>query len=296
MSSPADALVTSDGLHLHGHAWPAPVPRGALAIVHGLGEHAGRYGALAAAANRRGLSVVSADLRGHGRSPGAECAIRRFDEYVRDAEAILVDARRRAPRLPLFLMGHSLGGAVALRLLSESMRWRDELSGIVLSSAALRIGSTVSPVLLRLVHGVAAIAPQLRLQAVDPALVSRDPAAVAAYAQDPLVSHRAVPARTASEIVKAIAANAAAPAQLKLPLLVFHGGADRLTDPEGSRQLFAAWAGADKTLRLWQDNYHETLNDFDATAVRSELLDWIGARCPDSSAAARETARQARHA
>lgn len=273
---------TTDGLPLPGWVWNSELApgdiRGSIAILHGMGEHVGRYARFAAAANARGFHVVGADLRGHGRSPGDACFVRQFDEYAFDAQAIMASARKLAPARPLFLLAHSMGGAVALRFLALYPEWRTALKGVVISSAALKIGPDVSPLLLKLAPLISAIAPKMRAQAIAPALISRDPLAVADYVADPLVCHQPPPARTANELLGAIVANRAVAQRLTLPLYAFHGDADRLTDPEGTRELVANWGGADKTLRLWPGSYHEALNDLDGPAVMAEVLDWINAR------------------
>lgn len=254
-------------------------PRGVVALVHGMGEHSGRYQTLAEKLNDAGLGLVAADLRGHGRAAGESCYVRRFDEYVCDARGILMHARKLAQGKPLFLMGHSMGGAIALRLLDHLPEWRDALKGVIFSSPALKVGADISPILIRLLPFVAALAPHLRVQPLEPRLISRDPAVVAAYIADPLVAHRPPPLRTVLQLLQVIRSFPMAAAQMQLPMLTLHGDADGLTDVAGSRDLFARWAGADKTLRVWPGGYHELLNDLERDAVTGELLDWIQARC-----------------
>jgi len=112
-------LRTADGVELAGQAWMPPDLRAVVALVHGLAEHSGRYAFLAGRANQRGLGVVSADLRGHGRSPGERSYVERFDDYLLDADALLLKARELAAGRPVFLMGHSMGGAIALRWMAQ---------------------------------------------------------------------------------------------------------------------------------------------------------------------------------
>jgi alpha-beta hydrolase superfamily lysophospholipase len=119
----------------------------------------------------------------------------------------------------------------------------------------------------------------LRGTRIDPAVISRDANAVADYVNDPLVNLQAPPARTGAELLLAMAANRDVAAELTMPLYMFHGDADRLTDPAGSRETYERWGGPDRTLRLWPNSRHETLNDLDREAVAAELLDWVLARC-----------------
>lgn len=269
-------LRTADGLGLAAQAWLPPAHRAVIALVHGIAEHGGRYEAFAARAVARGIGVVTLDLRGHGRSPGERSYVERFDDYLLDVDALWARARELAAGMPLFLMGHSMGGAIALRWAAQR---RQAMAGLILSSAALKIGGDVPRLLIALAPLLSRWLPHLRGTRFDPSVISRDPAVVAAYVNDPLVSLKAPPARTGAELLAAMEANRAAAAGLDLPVYLFHGDADRLTDPAGSREILAAWRGADKTLRLWPGSRHETMNDLDREAVIAELLDWVGIHC-----------------
>lgn len=270
-------LRTADGVNLAGRAWTPALPRAVVAVVHGIAEHSGRYGFLAERANRHVLGVVSVDLRGHGRSPGERTYVERFDDYLLDVDALLIKAHEFAAGRPVFLMGHSMGGAIALRW---ALQREETLAGLILSSAALKIGDDVPRLLVALAPLLSRWLPHVRGTRIDPALISRDAAAVQAYAGDPLVSLLPPPARTGAGLLQAMAANRAAAAGLTLPVMLFHGDADRLTDPGGSQDIFDLWGGPDRTLRLWPGSRHETLNDLDREAVAAELLGWVLARCP----------------
>lgn len=269
-------LNTADGMSLSARAWMPETPRAIVALVHGIAEHSGRYAFLAERANQNELGVVSVDLRGHGRSPGERSYVERFDDYLLDVDALLAKARELAAGRPVFLMGHSMGGAIALRWVAQR---RQPVAGLILSSAALKIGGDVPRLLVALAPLLSRWLPHLRGKRFDPAVISRDPAAVAAYVNDPLVSLEAPPARTGAELLQAMVANHAAAAGLTLPVYLFHGDADRLTDPAGSREIHDLWGGQDRTLRLWPGSRHETLNDLDREAVAAELFEWVAARC-----------------
>ena len=269
------ALHAADGVSLSGRCWMPPTPDAVVAVVHGVAEHSGRYAFLAERANQRGLGVVSVDLRGHGRSPGERSYVERFDDYLLDVDALLEKTQELAAGRPVFLMGHSMGGAIALRWLAQRGQ---PVAGLILSSAALKIGGDVPRLLVALASFLSRWLPHLRGTRIDPAVISRDAAAVAAYVNDPLVSLQALPARTGAELLQAMAANRAAAPGLKWPVYLFHGEADRLTDPAGSRVIFDLWGGPDRTLRLWPGSRHETFNDLDREAVVAELLDWVLAR------------------
>ena len=275
-------LQTTDGLSLAGRAWMPETPRAVIALVHGIAEHSGRYAFRAERANQRDLGVVSVDLRGHGRSPGERSYVERFDDYLLDVDALLAKATELAAGRPVFLMGHSMGGAIALRWLALRGPSVPSLAGVILSSAALRIGGDVPRLLVALAPFLSRWLPHLRGTRIDPAVISRDAAAVAAYVNDPLVSLEAPPARTGAELLRVMESNHAAAAGLTLPVYLFHGDADRLTDPAGSREIHDHWGGQDRTLRLWPGSRHETLNDLDREAVAAELFEWVAAHCPPS--------------
>lgn len=270
-------LCSTDGVMLAGQAWLPAATHAVIALVHGIAEHAGRYAFLAERANAQGIGLVSVDLRGHGRSPGERSYVERFDDYLLDVDALWAKAGELAAGSPLFLMGHSMGGAITLRWVAQRGR---PVSGLILSSAALKIGGDVPRLLVWLAPFLSRRFPHLRGTRIDPTVISRDAAAVAAYVADPLVSLEAPPARTGAELLQAMTTNRAAADSLTLPVYLFHGDADRLTDPAGSREIHDLWGGADRTLRLWPGSRHETLNDLDREAVATELLDWVLARIP----------------
>jgi alpha-beta hydrolase superfamily lysophospholipase len=259
------------------------MPRATVALIHGLAEHAGRYSALAANLNAVGVELVAIDLRCHGRAPGKRAYVERFDDYLLDAQALLDAAAHAQPHAPLFLMGHSMGGAVAaLYAIERPGNARDDLgtrvSGLILSSPALAPGRDVPNWMLKLSQVISRVWPSFQAMKIDAALLSRVPAVVDANRNDPLVHHGPIPARTGAELLLAMARIEAGRAALRLPLLVYHGTADKLTEPEGSRD-FSHHAGSpDKTLRLYEGSFHETMNDLDRERVIGELIEWIDQR------------------
>jgi acylglycerol lipase len=269
---------TRDGVELALHHWPAMgTVRATVALVHGLAEHAGRYAALAQRLNAAGIELFSVDLRGHGQSPGARVWVDRFDQYLLDAEALLGVAARGAG--PLFLMGHSMGGTISALYAAENLT--DEgpaLSGLILSSAALAPGRDVPKWLIALSGVVSRFLPHVPTMKVDAAWLSRDPAAVEANRSDPLVHHGGIPARTGAGILDAMTRIERSRANLRMPVLVFHGTADKLTEPDGSREFSKHLGSTDRTLVLYDGSYHETMNDLDRERVIAAVIDWIIAR------------------
>ncbi|CAH2907227.1 MAG: Lysophospholipase (EC; Monoglyceride lipase (EC [uncultured Paraburkholderia sp.] len=264
------------------YRWPTrQTPRARVALVHGLAEHAGRYAAVAARLNAAGIELLAIDLRGHGRAPGKRAYVDRFDDYLLDAQALLDAAVQSTPpaSAPLFLMGHSMGGAIAALyavehagIAAEGPGSRANLRGLILSSPALAPGRDVPAWMLKLSQLISRLWPSFPAMKIDAALLSRVQSVVDANRNDPLVHHGAIPARTGAELLLAMARIERGRAGLRLPLLVYHGTADKLTEPEGSR-VFGEHAGSpDKTLTLYEGSYHETMKDLDRDRVISDLI------------------------
>ncbi|MBU9564381.1 lysophospholipase [Burkholderia multivorans] len=276
-------LRTADGVELASYRWPADAraaaPRATVALLHGLAEHAGRYAPLAARLNAAGIDLLAIDLRGHGRSPGKRAWVARFDEYLDDADALVAEATRAST--PLFLMGHSMGGAIAALYAIERAPARGRtLAGLVLSSPALAPGRDVPRWMLALSRVISRVWPTFPAIRIDAALLSRDADVVAANRADPLVHHGPVPARTGAEILDAMARIERGRDTLRVPVLVYHGTADKLTEPDGSRTFGARVGSADRTLTLYEGGFHETMNDIERERVIDALIGWIDARVP----------------
>lgn len=275
------ALQTRDGLALHVAAWPGgDTPRATVLIVHGLGEHAGRYAHVAAALNARGYDVVAYDQRGHGRSGGRRGALAAPDDLLRDL-AVVVDAARARRPGPLVLLGHSMGGTVAARFVAEEQAarpaaWHRPLDALVLTSPALDPGMSAAQRLLLAVLGP--LAPWLPVgNGVVPAHVSRDPAVVAAYVGDALVHDRVTP-RLVCWLVDAGAHVVARAAGWRTPTLLLYAGADRCVSPEGSAAFAARAPAAFVTTHAYPALFHEILNEPERGAVLDTIADWLDAR------------------
>ena len=279
-----DTITTADGLALHLREWPAgadaPV-RGTVLIVHGLGEHIGRYAQVAARLNAAGWTVAGHDQRGHGASVGARGALAHADSLLRDL-ALVIDALRAAHSGPLVLLGHSLGGLVAARFVAGGVtpsagerEWHRAVDAQVLSSPALNAGMSSAQRLL-----LAATAPLTPNLAVGNGLaaewLSHDPAVVQAYRDDPLVHDRITP-RLAQFIVDAGAVVQQRAAQWNVPTLLLYAGADRCVAPAGSRTFAAAVPAGLMTAREWPALFHEIFNEPERDEVLSVMVDWLRA-------------------
>ncbi|SAL54489.1 hydrolase [Caballeronia peredens] len=270
-------VTTRHGVELFLHRW-RPAAEGELkariALVHGLGEHAGRYDALALALNVAGIELIAIDLRGHGKSSGARVSVRVLNDYLRDVDVLLEACAATPPAAtPLFLMGHSMGGAIATLYAAERAH-ESNLAGLILSSPALRPGAGTPRWKAGLARIAGLLAPRMGAFSIDPSLLSRAPGVVEAYRRDPLVHHGAVPVRTAAQLLAGMQRIATKRAAITLPLYVFHGTADAICDAAGSREFEANAGSTDSTLALYEGSAHETLNDLDRDRVIRELIDW----------------------
>jgi alpha-beta hydrolase superfamily lysophospholipase len=269
---------SADGLELHWRSWLPPHPVGVIVVTHGLAEHGGRYHETAEYFAAHGWAVYAGDLRGHGRSPDVPGAgrvhVRRFTDYFMDIDAFTNLALEQHADLPLFLLGHSMGGLITI---SYVLRNSDHLAGAVISSPALGTHPDFKPpALLRLLVSVLdRLAPRLRFPSdLDTNAISRDPEVVQAYLDDPLVSQK-VSARWYAEILRSIKrAHEDAPA-LRTPVLLMQSGADRLVDPAAP----ARWANlappGQVELVHWEGLYHEMFNEPERLQVRRRVLDWL---------------------
>jgi acylglycerol lipase len=263
-----------DGNCLQGYAW-APAegrPRAALVVVHGLGDHARRYGALAQALNAQGVAVLAQDHRGHAGSGGARQRIDSVEQAAGDVGHALQEAARRWPGVPLLLHGHSFGGLVATHVAATAAQ---PLAGVVVSSAALQRPAGVGGMQIVVVRTLSALAPGLGLEPLDPAKVVRELAAQAALAADPLIAREKLPARTVAALLTGVDAIQPRLAQVRQPLLVLHGGADAVTPPAGSRTLHERAANSEKTLRLYDAARHDLLHEPEAAAVTQEIAAFV---------------------
>lgn len=271
------SFVTADGLALPWRRWPLAGARGHVLVVHGLGEHGGRYQALAADLNAAGFAVSTYDQRGHGQAPGARGVIPAADSLCRDL-AVAIDALAAAGDPMTVLLGHSMGGLVAARFVAEALQaqpaaWSQPVPRLVLSSPALAAAlSGFQKLQLSLMH---ALAPALPLpNGLDPDWVSRDPAVVAAYAADPLV-HDRISARLARFIVDGGEFVRGCAARWTTPTLLLWAGADRCVAPAGSAAFAAAAPTAVVQHQVFPALAHEIFNEPERAQVVDRLVRFL---------------------
>jgi alpha-beta hydrolase superfamily lysophospholipase len=270
-------VTTADGTRLFVRRWPTSGDAwGTVQIVHGLGEHIGRYAAVAEALNAAGWHVLGHDHRGHGQSAGARGAIPAADTLLQDLTAVMDAHRTRHGRH--VLLGHSMGGLVAARFVAEGLQpqpaaWFREVDGLVLSSPALDAGlNAVQKAMLAL---AGPLAPDLSLgNGLKPDWISRDPAVVRAYTADPLVHDRITPRLVRFIVDGGRAVQAAAP-RWNTPTLLMWAGADRCVAPQGSARFAKAALPAFLTARPFGAMFHEIFNEPERAEVLAQLIRWL---------------------
>jgi len=265
----------ADGLRLFARSWEPEVDAlGIVCLVHGLGEHSGRYAHMAAFLTQAGYAILSYDLRGHGQSEGKRGYIPSYDALMNDVATLLRQAGERYPGKNLFLYGHSLGGN---QVLNFTLRRKPSLAGVIASAPGLRLA--FNPPAAKLVLGklLYLLAPRVILRnGLDVNRLSQDPAVVSAYQKDPLV-HDWVNARLGLDLIKTGAWALEHASEFSLPLLLMHGNADRLTPINASRE-FSERVGEGCTFIAWEGFFHEIHNEPGQKQVFGQVVDWMSAR------------------
>jgi acylglycerol lipase len=250
--------------------------RGTVVVVHGFGEHSDRYDHVADRLSAEGFAVSAVDHRGHGRSQGPRAVIE-TDAVVADVDQLLLRAAADHPDVPLFLLGHSLGGMIAV---AYALAHGERLDGLILSGPLAAVDA--SRALAQVGRLLSAVAPRAPTLALDARLISRDREVVAAYRADPLVHHGRIPARTAAQITETVNGFPDAVGAITVPTLIFYGTADGLCPPRGSVMLAERIGADDITVRAYEGLFHETLNEPERETVIADLVKWLDQRAPAS--------------
>jgi alpha-beta hydrolase superfamily lysophospholipase len=275
--SPARALRTPDGETLALYDWPVPgaTARAVVLLVHGIGEHAGRYRHVGARLNGWGFAVQAADHYGHGASSGKRGGLPSVMRLVDDLAQVVDAAHAAHPGMPLILLGHSLGGLVAASFAARAVR---PVDGLVLSSPGLDPGLSAFQKLL--VAVLSRVAPGLRVvNGLDDGYLSHDPSVAPTYRDDPLC-HDRIGARLARFLADEGAVVQAAAPHWTVPTLLLYAGDDHLVKPGASRAFAAAVPALSITATCYPGLYHEIFNERDAEPVFADLRRWLDARFP----------------
>jgi alpha-beta hydrolase superfamily lysophospholipase len=278
-----------DGLKLYAQWWePANTPSKAVVIfVHGLKDHSRRYGDVAKKLTLSNYSVYAFDLRGHGDSEGQRVWVDSFSDYVDDLQTFYDLVHKKEPNKPIFVFGHSMGGAIVTLF---SLRHSRPLAGIILSGPAIQLD--VNFFLRGASKVTGALLPTLAVMDLPEEDFSRDPEVVKAINNDPLVYHGNGPAHTAKELLNATAKIQDEIPQIDVPFITMHGQKDKLTMWEGSADLFQRAKSKVKTLKLYQNAYHDLLHEPEKEKVYGDMLAWLEGRTSSAAAPENTTIKQ----
>ena len=265
------------GLKIFTRSWHSGTekPRAVVVIVHGFNAHSGQYGWVAEQLVASGFAVYALDLRGRGQSEGERFYVQNFSDYVNDVASFVHQAKAKEPGLPVFVLGHSAGGVVSC---VYALEHQAEISGLICESFAYQVPAP--DVALAILKGLAHVAPHAHVLKLKNEDFSRDPVAVAAMNNDPLIADEVQPTQTVAEMVRADERLKKEFPLITLPVLILHGTLDKATRPSGSQFFYDTAGSPDKTLKLYEGHFHDLLNDIGKEAVMADIQQWIAKRLP----------------
>lgn len=266
-------LLSSDGLKLFYRRWDVSAPKAACFVIHGLGEHSGRYDALIDTLTGRGFAVWAMDHRGHGRSQGRQGDCASILQFAQDLHRLILQETSHGQRpLPRLLIGHSLGGLIALLYATEHPQ---AIRAVAVSSPAFKLFTPPPKLKVAIAETLARILPSTPLpNGIDPRLISRDPDVVRAYQKDPLV-HGVLTARCAVRLRDAMADSVRLAKKIRIPCLILQAGADQICDPDAAGEFAQAAPNPLVTFRRYEGLYHEVFNEPERSEVIGDLCQWM---------------------
>lgn len=269
------------GLNIFTRSWePEGKPRGIMILVHGFNAHSGYMIWPAEQFAASGFAAYALDLPGRGESEGERFYIESFSDYTDSVDQLVEIARSENPGLPVFVLGHSAGGVISTSYVFEH---QDQIAGLICESFAYDVG--IPDIAALLLRGLSHIAPHLNVFTLKNEIFSRDPQAVEAMNNDPLIKNESQPAETSAELLKAADRLTENFPKFKVPVFIIHGTDDKATRPEGSQFFYDHAGSSDKTLKLYEGHYHDLLNDLGKEEVMADILSWVNARVPAETAA-----------
>jgi acylglycerol lipase len=256
---------------------PKEEPRGSLLIIHGLADHCGRYGNFVNHFVPRGYAVYGIDHPGHGKSDGKRVFIKRFGDFIENLNTYLEMILTWQPGKPVFLYGHSMGGLIGSIFLLEN---QEKITGAILSGPGVKVPENISSGVILAGKVFSILMPGFGLIGLDASHVSRDPAVVQAYIDDPLVFSGKTTARLAAELLKAMQRVSSESEKITLPILILHGGDDKLVDPASAQMLYDKVTSQNKTLKIYDHLYHEIINEPERDTVLADMEKWLETHLP----------------
>ena len=256
------------------YALPAE-PKAAVLILHGYGEHSGRYSHVIENFAARGYAVFVPDLRGHGRNARCLGDLEGREKIREDAHILTQTINQKCPGLPVVLVGHSMGGMLALYQL---LKYQDQYAAAVLSGPAILLPEGISPLIKAMAGLIARLAPKLPVQELDLSEATRNMEMRAEDDRDPLQYKGKARARTGNETIRAQQEVQDRLGEIRLPLLVMHGSDDKVIDPAATEIVYSRASSQDKTKKFWPGLYHELMNEPERDEVFAYVFDWLDSR------------------
>jgi alpha-beta hydrolase superfamily lysophospholipase len=262
--------------NIYYQAWlPAGDAKAVLLVVHGLGEHSGRYMNVVNHFVPLGYAVYALDHIGHGKSDGDREIVATFEDFTDTLTIYFNMVKDWQKDKPVFLLGHSLGGAIVSYYLLDHQA---DFKGAIISAPAVKVGDSISASTITMSKVLSKIAPKMGVLALDATAISKDPLVVQAYVNDPLVFHGKTPARMGAEMLSAMQRISTEAGKITLPILIVQGGDDKLVDPAGAQMLNDMASSKDKTLEIYTGMYHEVFNEPNRLRVLKDVETWLEAR------------------
>lgn len=277
MQQTTGAFQTSDKLNIYTIQWlPDDTPKAVVIIVHGLGEHIGRYQHVAEALVSAGYAIYGLDHRGHGKSDGKRVRVTSNTHFMDDLRQYFDIVRREHNREQIFILGHSMGSVISLQF---TLQYQNDLAGLLITGTATDVGSTVSPILRNLTNILHPFLPHIPISAPAPVdHLTNDKAMQQLADSDPLNHKGWTPLSIAKYIIDTGEMIQENVKKLVLPILIMHGEDDRITPISGSHIVHERVGSADKTLKTWPNMQHEIMNEIDRVPVIETLLEWLDNR------------------
>jgi alpha-beta hydrolase superfamily lysophospholipase len=273
MQQGTGTFKSADGLDIHTIHWlPDRDPRAIVLILHGIGEHSGRYQHVAEQFTSQGYAVYSLDYRGHGHSDGPRSYFNSFDEPVADVYTYVQQIETDWLEKQIFIYGHSMGALIAFLF---ALRHQAHIAGIISTGVPLTLDELAPGIAIRVANGLARVAPRLALFPLNEKHLARDPEVGKAYRADPLVYQGR---QRVGMVTRMIARSNEVKAELmhlRVPLLILHGGADKICPVSGSQYIFDHAGSPDKRLEIYPGQYHELHNEPEKYVTLGDITTWL---------------------
>ena len=276
MKTQSGNFKAHDGTSIYWKGWtPDNAPKAVVHVIHGYAEHIDRYGNVVGELLPAGYAVFGTDHRGHGKSEGKRGHVMSFQEFIDDEKQFQREViRTKFPKLPCFVLGHSMGSLIAMNLVEQSA---EGIRGLVLSGTGSRPGTNIPKILLAATRILSRLLPSIHVKSpLPPEFISRDPEVVKAYVEDPLVYNVITP-RLAHEMNRYVVIGAENSGEIQIPVLIQLGSRD--TAFSGQKELFEMVGAKDKTFKLYEGLKHEVYNELaqDRIKVLQDLRLWLDA-------------------